>query len=388
MAATSVSIDTPLPKRQRTKPAPSLEAEAAVLAPILAACKAEHDAGTLTDHDFVGVFLLCYMAIRRPGAWAGGPLATPFAAHGSSRTLSSIPGLMVLLGEEYLERKLKQPANSIPVMAPFAHLQFVGIRKSSKRAHAANFLNAAMVGWSLGQRPFRLMHSVPTPSQVLRQQAEGSRVVTLLWRPTELASRHEALLAYMGDGQRPHAMDAFEFLVHDIKHMENFLDPELHLEQVGFFRALARLGGVATDGRVRLRRFFCEEWGLDQRLWDEMEYVISDMNCAVCHLLQYTLAKIIRAIERQNPQLGTSEIRDRVASMWDAMLAPAGMTGAVAEAARGMVGTAFRERGPMADEEAAALRSFFQNAGAGPFLLSTTDASNRPLAGVPTPTPV
>jgi len=37
-----------------------------VLAPILAACKAEHDAGTLTDHDFVGVFLLCYMAIRRP----------------------------------------------------------------------------------------------------------------------------------------------------------------------------------------------------------------------------------------------------------------------------------------------------------------------------------
>lgn len=35
-----------------------------------------------------------------------------------------------------------------------------------KRAHAANFLNAAMVGWSLGQRPFRLMHSVPTPSQV------------------------------------------------------------------------------------------------------------------------------------------------------------------------------------------------------------------------------
>jgi len=28
---------------------------------------------------------------------------------------------------------------------------------------------------------------------------------------------------------------------------------------------------------------------------------------------------------------------DRVASMWDAMLAPAGMTGAVAEAARGMV---------------------------------------------------
>lgn len=37
----------------------------------------------------------------------------------------------------------------------------------------------------------------------------------------------------------------------------------------------------------------------------------------------------------------------------------------------------------MADEEAAALRSFFQNAGAGPFLLSTTDAPNRPPAGVP-----
>lgn len=43
-----------------------------------------------------------------------------------------------------------------------------------KRAHAANFLNAAMVGWSLGQRPFRLMHSVPTPSQVFVASPRGT----------------------------------------------------------------------------------------------------------------------------------------------------------------------------------------------------------------------
>lgn len=104
-------------------------------------------------------------------------------------------------------------------------------------------------------RPSFVLNSLvpPLPPQVLRQQAEGGRVVTLLWRPVELVSRHEALLAYMGDGQgwraraflfgttappilgvgigpyppvplldvpgdgqRPHAMDAFEFLVHDV----------------------------------------------------------------------------------------------------------------------------------------------------------------------------
>ena len=47
----------------------------------------------------------------------------------------------------------------------------------------------------------------------------------------QLSTYHIAQLFYM-DGSQNHEKDAFEFLIHDLKHMENFIQEDIHSEQV------------------------------------------------------------------------------------------------------------------------------------------------------------
>ena len=101
-------------------------------------------------------------------------------------------------------------------------------------------------------------------------QSNRERVVTMFTNHTDLASKHVAPLYYM-NGMQHHAKDALEFLLHDLKHMENFVDPVCCDEQVGFFRCMNQINNGYP------RRFFVHECGYDDLLWKELEYVISDM---------------------------------------------------------------------------------------------------------------
>ena len=120
-----------------------------------------------------------------------------------------------------------------------------------------------------------LLFRIPSPMEVLRQQAAGERVVTLFLGREQLSRRHDAALVYM-QGEQSHSKDPLEFLLHDLKHMENFVDPATYFEQVGFFRCMLKLGVHGASGSS-LKAFFRKECGLDIRLWNELEYVISKM---------------------------------------------------------------------------------------------------------------
>ena len=56
-------------------------------------------------------------------------------------------------------------------------------------------------------------------------------------------------------------------------------------QQVGFFKAML---GLNSRSAIGPKAFFLEGCGLDQKLYDEMEYVISDMNTFTPHLLRYS----------------------------------------------------------------------------------------------------
>ena len=47
----------------------------------------------------------------------------------------------------------------------------------------------------------------------------------------QLSTYHIAQLFYM-DGSQNHEKDAFGFLIHDLNHMENFIQEDIHYEQV------------------------------------------------------------------------------------------------------------------------------------------------------------
>lgn len=72
-------------------------------------------------------------------------------------------------------------------------------------------------------------------------------------------------------GNIDHHKDPLEFLVHDLKHMENFIDPATHQEQIGFFKCMLLLNNGTP------KEYFIQTLKYDNLLWTELEYVISDM---------------------------------------------------------------------------------------------------------------
>lgn len=249
-----------------------LASEAATLSPILTALHELFKMGNLTDYDFVGCFILVYAAFRRPNRWSCGRLehvlgdsVAPYST--PSTRVSDLSSVINLLGQGHWDRLFKPTldASEVTVLDIFRQIRLSGIKKNND-----NMVNKAIVFWAGGKRPFQLLTRIPSPMTVLRMQASKSRVITLFYQEADLASYHEAMLTYMS-GSQVAAKDAFEFLVHDMTHMEHFVDAHSHLEQVGLMRSILRL----CNGYPK--KFFAALFPEDCYVWLELEYLISDM---------------------------------------------------------------------------------------------------------------
>lgn len=232
-----------------------LEEEATKIGPILSNCSSLYHSGRISAFDFVGIFILTYLGLRRPRSWSNGRLKYPlsstlrrgiaFAGNlPPSTELSSISGLLDILDRGYVAKRMNREAEEtgdserfsrITILSIFDNLQLRGIKKN-----ADNYVNKCLVSWAYGQRPCLLMFRVPSPLEVLQQQSEGSRVITMFLTKKQLGTRHTAMLYYMA-GMQNHSKDSLEFLLHDMKHMENFIDSSTHNEQVGFFKCIMKL---------------------------------------------------------------------------------------------------------------------------------------------------
>jgi hypothetical protein len=244
----------------------------------------------ISECDMVGLFILTYLALRRPRNWCSTTTKESFGDVSSSSSTSSMrlcaldEPLQRHLNIEYISRKLKhkhidQTLQETRVVDLFNSLCFSGVKHNSDQ-----YINRFMVQWFRHNRPVRLLSHIPSPLEVLSQQAAGERVVTMFRTELELSRAHRSKLTYMS-GSQEHCRDPLEFLLHDLRHMEHFCDLDSHDEQVGFFFAVSQLNG----GQVR--KYFLDILGYNKALWFELEYVVSDMNCYVSHLLRYLHAK-------------------------------------------------------------------------------------------------
>jgi hypothetical protein len=178
----------------------------------------------------------------------------------------------------------------------------------------------ALVGWASGERPAELLREKPSAAFVLALQARGRRCVSLLAEGTPTA---------------PHA-DALAFAVHDLCHLEKFVDPEHHAGQVGFF--------AAVEAVLRAPAWAAVEASFDAAWVDQRDGVVADMNGSSVFLfaalkMRLKMAvrrRLARAAGRPAPEGGPLDAREE-ASFDEALgvlLEALGLRGELAHAAR------------------------------------------------------
>jgi hypothetical protein len=132
----------------------------------------------------------------------------------------------------------------------------------------------ALVAWADGF-PVELLTAVAPAGAVLALQANGRRCVSLLPDGAETA---------------PHE-DALAFAVHDLCHLDKFIDRDHHRGQVGFFACLHQ---AVEGGR----------WGAFERQFDrafrsDWQHVAADMNGSSVFLLAALKMKLKMAVRRR-----------------------------------------------------------------------------------------
>jgi hypothetical protein len=177
----------------------------------------------------------------------------------------------------------------------------------------------ALLAWADGF-PVDLLTCVPPATRVLALQAVGRRCVSLL-----------------ADGAKtePHP-DALAFAVHDLCHLDKFIDYDHHRGQVGFFACLHRAVAGGSWGAFEAQ--FDSAFGRDWR------HVAADMNGSSVFLFAALKMKLKMAVRRRVAQFEHSppepsgpltphEIRV-YGHFLEEMLALLSLHGDVAEAAR------------------------------------------------------
>jgi hypothetical protein len=134
----------------------------------------------------------------------------------------------------------------------------------------------ALVAWASCDRDVDLLRRVPTPRDVLALQARRRRCVSLL-----------------SDAE---TKDPLAFALHDL---EQFVDPEHHEGQVGFF--------AATAAALEHPRFGDVERGLDARWESDRDHVLSDMNGSAAFLFVALKSRLKLAVARRGDDEGSFE---------------------------------------------------------------------------------
>jgi hypothetical protein len=132
----------------------------------------------------------------------------------------------------------------------------------------------ALVAWADGF-PVELLGRIPEPREVLALQARGARCVSLL--PENVPTS-------------PHA-DALAFALHDLCHLDKFVDAEHHLGQVGFFACL--------DACVAGPAWSALEGSLDEAFRRDWHHVAADMNGSAVFLFAALKMKLKMAVRRR-----------------------------------------------------------------------------------------
>lgn len=252
--------------------------------------RAAFDAGDLGDAELACVYVADRVRRAAGASWLQGPRRPALPCEGAS------PPVRL-----FAEREL----HKVPRAAP-----------------------EALVAWAAGRRPVDLIFDVPEPRRVLALQARGRRCVSLL---------DDAVAASPEANPSPYHHDGLSFVLHDLCHLEKYVDPEHHDGQRGFFAALAR--ALDDPRRAALERDLDAAWDADR------DHVAADMNGSAVFLFVALKNRLKLAIRRRvararGAPCGSGPLDDAerraYAEASEALAALLGLDGPAADAARAL----------------------------------------------------
>lgn len=192
-------------------------------------------------------YILLGLSLRYPGTWAGAyqrdtviehQLTMPFPPH--------IP----------LEPNISRRINGMSVGDI---LNFFALKSTPKA------VNRALLHFSTGKYPLEVMFHIPSPLDVLAQQKDGRRCLTLITKERQLKDYILGERDYLG------------FCMHDLIHADHFYHSNAsYLGQLGLYNLLWE--------EIKLGVF--DKLLENEEFQGEFEYIIADMNAYPVHLLK------------------------------------------------------------------------------------------------------
>lgn len=210
-----------------------------------------HSRQKITDYELAALFVIQVLAIRDPRKWLGAK-RSPLNLHHS---------LNLSFADFDFESNIKKRLQGLALGDVFNNFAL----KSTPEA-----VNRALLCWSGGSYPLELMFRIPSALEVLEQQKNGRRCVTVL------SSATRAGKYIMGE------RDTLSFTMHDLIHADHFYH---HNECYNGQLALYGFLDYCKDDFTELLK--------NPEFEREFEYLIADMNAYAIHSLKCLKAAII-----------------------------------------------------------------------------------------------
>ena len=236
--------------KKKLVPEEFLEKEAPVIQDKMHLITEKFHHNLLSAAEFTAIYIITVLAHRLPGDWLGAKRAEKLTlTHNLNFPLNELPGIF----EPNIQKRL---VGFSTVGDLFQHFAF----KSTPLT-----VNRSVLNWSLGKYGLELMFRIPTPKEVLNQQKQGRRCVTVV------LEKEKARKFILGE------RDALGFTMHDLIHADHFYhNNDCYQGQLGFYWFL--------DFCLTQNHF--EEHLQNPAFESEFEYLISDMNAYAVHLLK------------------------------------------------------------------------------------------------------
>lgn len=202
----------------------------------------------LSAAELTATYIITVLSHRFPGTWLGSKVQV-LHDHEIAVSLSELPF-------EFEPSILKRLSGFKTLGDVFQNFSFRSTPLS---------INRAVLHWSSSVYPLILMFCIPSSREVLEQQKNGRRCVTIL---TDAKRTRDYIL-----GER----DALSFTLHDLIHADHFYQDHEHtIGQKGFYRLMDQSLNEGHFGNLLRQEGFSREF----------DYLISDMNAYPVHLMK------------------------------------------------------------------------------------------------------